>query len=144
MSKSIFVFLLFLACNSFSQEVPNHTWKIIVKDSLTADQNLVLVSQTLLANDFAIENTDPGSHKIISAIKQLENSSSTYFLEFTVLAGVIEVTGEWNANTTIYFQGVKSKSTFKPIENRGGRFGELFIKMNDFALKMSGSYFYVF
>lgn len=144
MRISIVIFLLVLSANIFSQEVPNHTWKIVVKDSLTADQNYALLEKTLVANDFRIEREGREQKTVRSAIKQVDNSGSTYFLKFTINQGVIEVSGEWNANTVLYLNGIKTKSTFAQIENRGGRIGEVFEKMKDLALKLGGSQFYIF
>ena len=144
MGKLPLLFFLLVSCTCFSQEVPNHTWKIIVKDSLSADQNLAFVGQTLKANDFAIENFDSKIFTMQSAIKHINDSRTTYFLNFAVKSGVIEVTGEWNANTSIYLNGVRSESAFGQIENRGGRIGEVFEIMKNFALKLGGSQSYIF
>lgn len=144
MGKPLLIFFLFVTATCFSQEVPNHTWKIVVKDSLTVDQNFALVVQKLLENDFSIQNKDPKSFTIQSTIKQIDKSRITYFLKFLIKPGVIEVTGEWNTNTPIYLNGIRSESTFGQIENRGGRIGEVFEMMKSFAAKLGGIQSYVF
>jgi len=142
MWRFLVVFLFTSHC--FAQEVPNHTWKIVIKDSLSADRNFELVNQTLKTNGFSIESKDLSNKSVRSSMKQIDNSSITYFFKFEIRDGVIEVAGELNPNTAIYINGVKTQSTFITIENWGGRFTEVFNKMNDFALKLRGSHTYIF
>ena len=141
------ILLLIITCSiaSFGQQ-PKKTWKIIVKNTLKADENFTLVGRTLIENDYFIDSKDKEFLTIKSGAREVGNVSGRYFLTIAVRDSMIYVTGQTNADISITMYGVKSESEFEKISNKGARVSCMniaFNHMNDFALKLGTNVEYV-
>jgi len=159
--KSILTFVLILVSVSlFAQDdvygpaekksdgpqVPKKTWKILIKTSLSADENFTLVGRTLADNDLQIETKDKEFYTIKTAPQEVGKAMGRYFLNFSIRDKVIAVTGQANADISITVYGVKQETQFEKIINKGSRSSCMslaFIKMNDFAQKLGNDVEYI-
>ena len=113
------ILLLLIACNlcEFSEpkEFPHKTYKIIVKNNLSADENFTLTGRTLIDNDYTIAIKDKDFYTIKTAKRELYKSRmGSYFLNFSNKDHSISVTGECFADLTLNFGGVRTEnSSFK-------------------------------
>ncbi len=138
------ILLLLIACNlcAFSEpkEVPHKTYKIIVKNNLSADENFALAGRTLIDNDYTIAIKDKDFYTIKTAKRELYKSRmGSYFLNFSIKDHSISVTGECFADLTLNFGGVRTEnSSFKICYKgmNGSLEKDAFIRMADFAKKM--------
>lgn len=156
--KSLIIFLM-IVCNfsAFAEgkikdndkeiSAPKKTWKILVKNNLSADDNFALVGRTLAENDFTIDKKDKEFYTIKTANKEIGKSiSGTYFLTFIIKSNTIAVTGQYNTGLSLDFGSVRSENEFEKIRNIGGRGSwpqKSFMKMHDFALLLGSQVEYI-
>lgn len=142
--KTLIFGLLFFSLNCFGQDAPKGTNKIIIKDTLTADQNYTLIGRTLAENGYTIESKDKEFGIIKSGPKSALGTRTTYFLTFSIKDNGIVIAGQVNPNLSMQFSGMKIEPSYSPIINRGGgSWGRAFKEMDGFASLLGGdkSYF---
>ena len=147
MKKMVFILAVLLSFSSLAQEIPKHTWKIVIKNTLSADENFTLVGRTLAENDYTIDTKDKEFYTIKTSVREIGKSlTGTYYLNFAIKEGSISITGQYDAAMELNLGGVTAKSSPDKIENIGGR-GSCprisFGKMNDFALKLGSDPEYI-
>lgn len=130
-----------------SPEIPKKTWKIIVKNNLSASDNFRLAGQKLIEDDFTIEKKDADFYQLKSSARQIKGINGQYFLKIIASDNQIIVTGEVKVNVEINFgYATSTDDLWDRIENKGMKGSPIrksFEQMNDFALKLGGeiSYF---
>ena len=138
----IFIALLVVsqAFSSYSQvpgqdhnsgaQAPKKTYKIVVKNELTADQNFTLVGKSLAENDFMIEVKDKEFKTIRTASKSIDKTARGLRLLFSIRDHEISVTGQ--ATVATFSQIV--------LKGKGGPFVQLcFEQMQEFAMKLGAT-----
>jgi len=144
----LFIFLLLnLSTHSEPKEVPKKTYKIIVKNNLSAYDNFLMVGRALVDNDYTIESKDKDFYTIKTAKRELYNSrTGSYFLNFAIKAHSISVSGECFADLTINFGGIRSENSSFRICYKGMN-GSLekdaFREMAEFAKKLGTEFDFV-
>lgn len=133
--KKLFLFPLFclLSFQVVAQTIPKKSSTIIINNDKTALENYQLIGQTLLANDFQIEDsnkdfftvkTQPQFHK-----KKLRGVQ--YFYNFVGLDNQIKLTGKFNISsidddwTEAIYKGMKGspiKYTFEQMDKTAALF----------------------
>ncbi|SFD08297.1 MULTISPECIES: hypothetical protein [Flavobacterium] len=124
-SAIIFSFL-FIVQVSFSQtnsieNPPKRTWKILIKNGKSAEENFTLVGKTILENDFQIEKKDKEFLSIQTSPKNLKKLNALYYLNFLVKDSLIILTGMSKINLSLNYGGVTSESSYDKIINQGMR-----------------------
>lgn len=145
MKNLILIFVLAFNLSAFA-EAPKKAWKIVIKNTLTADENFALVGRTLADNDYTIESKDKEFFTIKTGPREVGKISGRYFLSFSIRDKAIAVTGQTNCDVSISIYGAKSESSFEKISNRGARvsyMGYAFNHMNEFALKLGSDVQYI-
>lgn len=147
MKKLIFVLLVVLNISAFGQEIPKRAWKIVIKNTLSADENFSLIGRTLADNDYIIESKDKEFGTIKTGIRSAPgNGSGRYFFTFSAREGAIAITGQTNSDISINLGGVRAESAFEKISNRGSKRSYMmkaFVLMNEFALKLGSNQEYI-
>ena len=115
-------------------QAPKKTYKILVKNKLTATENFELVGRTLAENDFVIEIKDKEFKTIKTAAKNIGKTTKGYRLIFSMRDHEISVTGQ---ATLASFSIIVKKG-------QGGSFIQLcFARMQEFALKLGADLVYI-
>ena len=139
MKKLIICILFFCSYNMFAQtlkfEIPARTYKIIVRDTLSTEDNFEMVGRTLSENGFTIEAKDKEFYTIKSGNQEF-GSGNTYFMNFALKKNEIIITGQFKINLTLQMYGVRSVDEFNKIIYTSGYPKKAFLKMNEFALKL--------
>lgn len=122
-SAIIFSFL-FIVQVSFSQtnsieNPPKRTWKILIKNGKSAEENFTLVGKTILENDFQIEKNDKEFLSIQTSPKNLKKLNALYYLNFLVKDSLIILTGMSKINLSLNYGNVTSESSYDKIINKG-------------------------
>ena len=114
--------------------IPKKTYKILVKNELTADENFKLVGQTLTSNDFVVDVKDKEYRTIKTFPLSMDNTTRGLRLVFIIRDHEISVSGEATLATLS-----------QPVKNRvGGAFlQKCFNRMRDFVLKLGNNLQYV-
>ena len=139
--KNVLLFPLFclLSFQLFAQTIPKKSSIIIIKNDKTALENYQLIGQTLLANDFQIEDsnkdfftikTQPQFHK-----KKLRGVQ--YFYNFVGLDKQIKLTGKFNISS---LDNDWSEALFKGM--KGSPFKYTFEQMDELAKLFDGEVLY--
>jgi len=121
---SLFFLIFFISQISLSQstsiENPSKkTWKILIKNNKSAEENFTLVGKTILENDFSIDKKDKEFLSIQTTPKSLEKLNATYYLNFAFKDSIIILTGMTKINISINLGGVTSESSYDKIINKG-------------------------
>lgn len=130
-------------------EAPKKTYRILVKNNLSADENFTLVGRTLAENDFVIDVKDKEFYTIKTAPKNAWKNSGRYLLIFSIKNNLISVTGQANVDMNVGFgigTRVGSEAAFNDIVNKGmkGSFYQVsFSRMQDFAMKLGTELEYI-
>lgn len=148
--KNLFLIILLVSCLSAlaePKEVPKRTYKIIVKNELSADENFSLVGRTLIENDWLIESKDKDFYTIKTGIKQMyKMRSGSYFLTFAIKEKSISVTGQCSPDVELDFGGVRTDKTYFKICYKGMNGSidkDAFIKMAEFTKKLGAEFDFV-
>jgi len=132
---------------STTPQAPKKAWKIIIRNSLTADENFTMVGRTLADNDFTIETKDKEFYTIKTTIRDIKKEAGRYFLSFSVRDNVISITGQAILDVNVSFvSGITKEAAFGKIQNRGmqGSFDKAaFVEMQKFALLLGKDLEYV-
>lgn len=114
--------------------IPKKTYKVLVKNELTADENFTLVGQTLTDNDFVIDVKDKEYKTIKTFPLSMDNTTRGLRLVFIIRDHEISVSGQATLATLS-----------QPVKNRvGGAFlQKCFNRMHDFALKLGNNLEYI-
>ncbi|WP_281631226.1 hypothetical protein [Flavobacterium luteolum] len=139
--KNLAIVFLFITQISFSQNnsidnPPKKTWKILIKNDKSAEENFTLVGRTILENDFQIEKKDNDFLSIQTSPKNLEKLNAIYYLNFVIKDSLIILTGMSKLNISINLGGITSESSYEKIINRGMR-GSVFKESFNEMLKFS-------
>ena len=126
MKYIIVIIALIWAADSFSQKtdlkhIPKKTSKIILENDLSKDDNFSHVIETLLDNDFSIEDKDEEYGTIKTDLEKVDGLNASYHFIFRAKENQIIVRGEYIIHATINYGGAESKPSFSDIENRGSR-----------------------
>lgn len=121
---------------------PKNSTKIMISNSLTAQENFLLVSQKLLGNDYYIESKDKELFYLKTQQKPINKWTGVYFLNIVAFDNKIQITGMMNSTQEITISGITTKSEFTPIILKGGLYKECFILMDSFAKKIEGDISY--
>lgn len=103
---------------SFGQ-APKKTTKIFVKDTLTREQNYVLVMQRLIEEGYEIEKTEREFGLITTAISDIRGINGVYYLYFAAKDKEITVRGKLKVNVSLDFGAASTTPEFSQIENTG-------------------------
>ena len=129
------------------KEVPKRTFKIIVKNNFSADENFILVGKTLIDNDWSIDKKDKDFYTIKSGTRELYKSrTGSYSLDFAIKDKSISVTGTCTVDITLNFGGAVSTNSSYRICYKGmnGSIAkDAFIKMAEFAKKLGTEFDFV-
>lgn len=143
MKKLLLLFVLIGSIQAIAQEIPKKAYKIIIKNTLTADENFNLVGRTLADNDFTIESKDKEFGMIKTGIKPNGRFSQTFFYTFAIKQNEIAISGQWSVNASMNFGGATAENSFWKIEYTNGEFKRVFNSMNTFALKLGSDLKYI-
>ena len=124
------------------EDPPKKTWKIIIKNKKTVEENFRLIGEKLIDNDFSIEKKDKDFYTIQSSPKNLDKLNVSYYLNFVAKDNAIVLTGMSKMNITLNFGSVTSESSYDKIINKGMKGSpskESFIVMFKFAKLFSES-----
>ena len=80
--------------NKVGIQIPKNVWKINIKNSLSSDDNFILISKTLRENNFTIESKDKESIK--SGIHLVDRTASIFYLNFSIKDGAIVISGQYS------------------------------------------------
>lgn len=129
------------------KEVPKRTYKIIVKNELSADDNFTLVGRTLIDNDWTIGSKDKDFYTIKSGSRELYKSGTgSYSLDFAIKNKSISITGTCTVDITLNFGGAESTNSSYRICYKGMNGSipkDAFIKMAEFAKKLGTEFDFV-
>ena len=126
--------LVVLSLQLNAQEAPKKTFKLVVKNELTAEQNFNLVGRSLAESDFVIAVKDKEFNIITTSPKNLDNTARGLRLVFSIRDHEISVTGQ--ATVATLSQAVR--------KGQGGAFVQLcFTKMQEFTVKLGPNLEYV-
>ena len=144
--KIAFLFLIFMcslsvfANNNSNKEMqaPRGTWKIVVKNNLSADKNDAMTDSIQIAKSFILQSSDTKSNVIKIATKNnFKKKIVTYLYTISVNDKSITITGLFSTNIAV---GPKydsiTEAKFKRISNKGIKGAihqETFTKMQSFA-----------
>jgi len=126
---------------SFSQSnsidnPPKKTWKILIKNNKSAEENFTLIGNTIIENDFSIEKKDKEFLSIQTSPKSLQKLNALYYFNFTFKDRLIILTGMSKVNISMNFGGITSESSYDKIINKGMKgsvYKESFNEMLKFA-----------
>ncbi len=141
----LIIFLLNVFCIS-AQEPPKGTYKIIIKNNLTKDDNFLKVGQTLIENDFQIANKDKEFYTIGSGKKHINKSDCDCSLDFVIKDSCIIVTGKVYSPLGAQSGMFTYKVDFFRIENKGIKssgYRESFTEMLNIAKLLGGELEYI-
>ncbi|KIA92901.1 hypothetical protein OA93_22770 [Flavobacterium sp. KMS] len=131
-----FVIQLTFAQSTLIQDPPKKTWKILVKNNKTAEENFKMIGQTLIENNYSIEKKDKEFLFIQTSPKNLQKLNASYFLNFTFKDNLIILSGMSKMNISINFGSITTESNYEKIINKGMRgsiMKESFNEMLQFA-----------
>ena len=138
MKKLLLIVLLFCSIMGFSQSIiPKKAYKIIIINTLSAEENFILVGNTLASNDFTIESKDKEFGMIKTAVKLSGVWYTSHFYIFIIKQGEINITGQWSPANSI------GESSSFLITNKAEVPKKLFNKMNNFALQLNPKLKYI-
>ena len=149
MKNLIFILFIFFNYSTFSKtsDVPRLTYKIIIKNALTADENFNFVGRALIENDYQIETKDKDFYTIKSSPREIYKSRpGSYFLTFAVKNNEIDVTGQFACDIDLIIGVTKTDNSYSKICLRGmsGSIGrDAFIRMSEFAKKLGTEFEYI-
>jgi len=113
---------------------PKNTYKILVKNKLTAAENFEIVGRTLVENDFVIDIKDKEFMTIKTAAKNIDKTTRGLRLLFSMRDHEISITG----------QGTLASFSQTIRKGQGGSYLRLcFERMCDFATKLGSDLKYV-
>ena len=123
----ILILILLLFCTTqltFSQSTsiedpPKKTWKILIRNNKSAEENFTLIGKTIIENDFSIEKKDKEFFSIQTSPIRLEKLNALYYLNFITKDSLIILTGMSKINLSINYGGVTSESSYDKIINKG-------------------------
>ena len=126
---------------------PKKTWKIVVKNDLSADENFNLVGRTLIENDYLIENKDKDFYTIKTTPSATDgNKAIIHFLYFVIKDKSIVVTGKSLVDVSFAISGVRRDDAFDKISNigmKGSPARITYFAMHSFALKLGSDIEYI-
>lgn len=103
------------------EKPPKKTWKILIKNSNSKEDNYKLIGQTLIDNDFSIEKKDVEYFTLETTPRTTEDSKSSYYLKFIAKDNLIVLTGMAKSLITMRISGVNIESEYSKIRNIGMR-----------------------
>ncbi len=103
------------------EKPPKKTWKIVIKNSNTREDNYKLIGQTLIDNDFSIEKKDAEYFTFETAPKTTDDNTSSYYLKFIAKDNLIVLTGMAKSLITMKIGGINIDSEYAKIRNIGMR-----------------------
>lgn len=141
------ILVIFCLALSAQTEIPKKAYKIIIKNSLSAEENFNLAGKTLIDNDYIIENKDKDFGTIKTGKKEIFKSRvGSFVINISVKENSISLTGQWSADIELNFGGAKSTNELYKLEYKGlpgdTRLAA-FKKMNEFALKLGTDIQYI-
>ncbi len=98
---------------------PKKTWKILIKNSNSKEDNYKLIAQTLIDNDFSIEKKDVEYFTLETTPKTTDGNKSSYYLKFVAKDNLIVLTGMGKSLITMRVGGVNIDSEYSKIRNVG-------------------------
>ena len=124
--------------------IPKNADKIIVHNSLTAEQNFIKAKQTLADSDIAIAMQDRDIFQIqTGSIRQRDNATFQYLINCK--DGRISITGTWTTTLSMGVAsggfGLSQGSGNHSIKYKGNE-KYVFNRMNDFAKQLGGDIVY--
>lgn len=125
----------FAFCQNDIKDVPKMTTKIIVSNVKTGIENYQFVLNSLLDNDFGIDNKDSDLLIIKTEVKPAKDTGS-YYLSLRCKDNLIEVKGYFKMGMTLKFGGVNLEDDFDEIVNRGMKgslYKNIFTEMFEFS-----------
>lgn len=122
-STIVFTFLFFIQIsfsqNNSNQKPPKKTWKILIRNDKSSEENFTLVGKTIVENDFQIEKKDKEFLSIQTSAKNLEKLNALYYFNLLMKDSLIILTGMSKINLTLNYGGVTSESSYDKIINKG-------------------------
>lgn len=115
---------------------PKKTWKILIKNSNSKEDNYKLIGQTLIDNDFSIEKRDIDYLTLETTPKATDDNTSSYYLKFVAKDNLIVLTGMGKSLLTMSIGGININNEYSKIRNigmRGSVVKEQFNSMLNFA-----------
>lgn len=115
---------------------PKKTWKILIKNSNSKEDNYKLIGQTLIDNDFSIEKRDIDYLTLETTPKATDDNTSSYYLKFVAKNNLIVLTGMGKSLLTMSIGGININNEYSKIRNigmRGSVVKEQFNSMLNFA-----------
>jgi hypothetical protein len=157
--KIAFLFLIFMCSLSVyakdntkgsnkEMRAPRETWKIVVKNNLSADKNDALVDSIQVAKSFILQSSDKQTNTVKVATKNnFKKKIVTYLYTISINDKSITVTGLFSTNIAV---GPKydsiTEAKFKRISNKGIKGAihqETFGKMQSLAALLGKNLEYV-
>jgi hypothetical protein len=130
------------------KEAPKKTWKIVVNNNLSADDNYKLIDNILTKKAIIVKARDNiNNTMVISTKNNFKEKIVTYLLTLSVKDNSISVNGKYSTNIFVGpVYDVKSDKSFSVISNRGMKGSvsrETFAKMQAFALLLGSNLEYI-
>lgn len=125
--KTKLIILLFLTSiltleqNTEIIKPPKKTWKILIKNSSSKEDNFRLVGQTLIDNDFSIEKKDAEYHTLESSPKSTNGNASSFYLKFVAKDNLIILTGMAKSLISMSIGNINIDNEYSKIKNIGMR-----------------------
>ena len=98
---------------------PKKTWKILIKNSNSKEDNYKLIGQTLIDNDFSIEKKDAEYFTLETAPRATDGNKSSYYLKCIAKDNLIVLTGMGKSLITMRISGINIDSEYSKIRNIG-------------------------
>jgi hypothetical protein len=100
---------------------PKKTWKILIKNSNSKEDNYKLIGQTLIDNDFSIEKRDIDYLTLETTPKATDDNTSSYYLKFVAKDNLIVLTGMGKSLLTMSIGVININNEYSKIRNIGMR-----------------------
>lgn len=122
-------------------QIPKGTSRIVITNENTKDQNMKLVTQTLIDSGYLIAKHDLEYGTISTEERPAAKKQPLHKLNFVVKDNSIHVAGQAMTGIALTLSGVTMEDQWFQIENKGmsgSILYQAFQLLNNFALKLEG------
>jgi hypothetical protein len=121
--KKLLILFVFIPFISFSQKktdsvVFKGATKIIVKNSLSAEDNYKLAIKTFMDNEYSIDSKDNELFFFKTQVQKIPKSTYSNFFNVKTKEGEIVIEGRFKTGITVMVYGVQDQDEFEPTMYR--------------------------